>query len=223
MPESPLLKGILFDFDGTIVHTETFSQQAVKAVFEKHLNVTVDEDELRAHTGIHYRDRFIQMLAMRGIDDDTIAEELEKQADKYFHKDYDIHQALVPGIKELLELLTQEKITLAIVSSSSRDRIIRELTEVNIIQYFECITGAEDVRVRKPHPEPYAITMEKLGLLPEETMAFEDSPPGIESATLAGLHVIGLLTTFYEEDLGKASKTIRDYEGLTIADIQAIL
>ena len=70
---------------------------------------------------------------------------------------------------------------------------------------------AGDVSVCKPAPDCYRRGLEKLNeqrqserllpVLPNECVAIEDSPPGIESARGAGMHTIGITNTVSEEAL----------------------
>lgn len=217
------LRGVLFDFDGTIFDTERFGQEAIKTTFENHFQTVVDEDELIAHSGMRYEDRFLQMLAMRGIDDDTLVDILTQNAEEYSTKNHTFASSLVPGVVEFIAALHNAGVRLAVVSASGRERLEQELQAVDLIRYFERITGHEDVTIQKPHPEPYLQTLERMGLGAHETVVFEDSPPGVEAAFLAGIPVVGLLTTFYEQDLLRATKTIRDYTEITIEELNALL
>ncbi|HEY9864585.1 MAG TPA: HAD-IA family hydrolase, partial [Candidatus Obscuribacterales bacterium] len=47
----------------------------------------------------------------------------------------------------------------------------------------------------KPDPAPYQYCLEQLNILPEEAIAFEDSPSGIRSAIAAGIKTIGVAST----------------------------
>ncbi len=50
--------------------------------------------------------------------------------------------------------------------------------------------SAEDVKRGKPYPDIYEYACRKLGLRPEECIAYEDSPNGIISAHDAGINAI---------------------------------
>lgn len=217
------LRAALFDFDGTIFQIEIVHQAIVKQVIEEYTNTLVDEDELRAHVGIPYADRFAHMLAMRGIDDDKIVEQLVSYATALLKASPERARAFVPGVVDFFQHLKDNNVRMAVVSSALRGRLEEELTAVGIRGLFEHVIGRDDVSAHKPHPEPYESALHMLRVQAKETVAFEDSPPGVESAYLAGITVVGLLTTFHEEDLSKASKVIHDFRGLTINDITPLL
>ncbi|HEY6375550.1 MAG TPA: HAD family hydrolase, partial [Edaphobacter sp.] len=46
---------------------------------------------------------------------------------------------------------------------------------------------AGDYTRSKPHPEPFLLAAERLGVAPEACLVFEDTDMGIESATAAGM------------------------------------
>lgn len=217
------LSAALFDFDGTIFQIEILHQAIMKQVVEEYTNALVDEDELRATVGIPYEDRITHMLAMRGIDDDKVVEQLTQYAITLLSKQPERRRELVPGVVEFLQLLKDSGVRMAVVSSAKHHRLETELSAVGLRDNFEFVLGRDDVSAHKPHPEPYETALHILGVNAKDTVAFEDSPTGIESASLAGITVIGLLTTFYAEDLSKAEKLIRTFEGLRINDIESLL
>jgi HAD superfamily hydrolase (TIGR01509 family) len=55
---------------------------------------------------------------------------------------------------------------------------------------FDVVVTGDDVTHRKPDPEAYLVAMSRLGLVPGECIAFEDSDVGVQSAHAAGVAVI---------------------------------
>lgn len=217
------LRGVFFDFDGTVVHTEQFHQEIIKDVYEEYSGERIDVDESKAYVGIKYFDRFLHILAGRGIDDDQLVQRLEKIASERYSSIADFKSCILPGLPEFLGELKTQGVVLAIVSSATHDRVERRLNEIGLQDYFCHITGSDDVRYIKPHPEPYLWTLKQLGLKTGEVVVFEDSPTGVESAYLAGLPVVGTLTSFFAHELEKAVMTIPDYSNLTVEKINSLL
>jgi len=218
-----MLKGALFDFDGTIFVSEHIHRTAIREIFFGHFHEEPDPDELKAAAGIPYRDRFRQMLAMRGIDDDLLIEELKTKARSRMAELLNQESTLVPGITTFIQDLQNAGVQLAIVSSAKCDPIERHLRSAGLYDFFSIITGRDSVEMIKPHPQPYEQTLKKMGPDATEAIAFEDSPTGVESARLAGIPVIGLLTTFHREDLSDAVKTIHDFTEISVAEVQALI
>lgn len=59
---------------------------------------------------------------------------------------------------------------------------------------FEFILAGDDADcvLHKPHPFPYIEGARRLGLRPEQCIAFEDSLSGLRSAQAAGMRVFGV-------------------------------
>lgn len=222
-PPTGNVRGVFLDFDGTLFSTERIHQLAIAHTLQEALGVVIDPDELRAYSGLPYPERLEHALAMRGIDDDEKIDMLSKKAWAYFQQHVDEHDTLIPGAKTFIANVHEAGAALAIVSSGFRTFIEGELERVGLRQFFSCIIAAEDVLVRKPHPEPYRAALERLHLPANHVVAFEDSPPGIESARLAGIAVVALLTTFPAQDLEHAAHIIRNYNEITISQLEKLV
>jgi phosphoglycolate phosphatase len=72
---------------------------------------------------------------------------------------------------------------------------------------------AEEVGRGKPDPLPYQVALKRLGVAPEEALAFEDSPSGVKSAVGVGIRTFGLLTGHEAEALLQAGayRVIHDF------------
>jgi dTDP-glucose pyrophosphorylase len=64
------------------------------------------------------------------------------------------------------------------------------LSKIGIIEYMDLIISNEDVKNSKPHPEMYWKSMSMMGVLPEETLIVEDSPPGLLAAGRSRANVL---------------------------------
>jgi beta-phosphoglucomutase-like phosphatase (HAD superfamily) len=87
------------------------------------------------------------------------------------------------------------------------------LAAIGLSDYFEDIVYGEHCPRAKPHPDPYLIGLEKIGLSADNALVFEDSPSGIAAGVAAGLPVIAIATTQDSARLYEAgaSLVIEDY------------
>jgi beta-phosphoglucomutase-like phosphatase (HAD superfamily) len=92
----------------------------------------------------------------------------------------------VPEVLEHIEL-SHGQISFAVVSGGTRDSVVASLTSLKILDKFETLVCAGDYQKSKPHPEPFLIAAERLGVDPEACLVFEDTDMGIQSATAAGM------------------------------------
>lgn len=96
-----------------------------------------------------------------------------------------------PGARELLTSLERHEVPCALVTMSYQelaDIVIEMLPEGT----FDTVVTGDQVTNGKPHPEPYLLAAERLGVSIERTVALEDSVPGVTSAAAAGAWTIGI-------------------------------
>lgn len=65
----------------------------------------------------------------------------------------------------------------------------------------ELMVTAFDVKIGKPHPEPYLMGLRKGELKPEEAIVVENAPLGIQSSVAAGIFTIALNTGELEDEV----------------------
>lgn len=122
----------------------------------------------------------------------------------YFGEDFDYHKVrqkrmelmnvyieefgmdLKPGIVEILSYLREKNYKIGVATATDMERTTRYLKKLNLYEYFDEIVVAAMVENGKPAPDIYKLAAERLGLMPEECMALEDSPNGIHAAYHAG-------------------------------------
>ena len=97
---------------------------------------------------------------------------------------------LKTGVLPLLEALQAAGIPCAVASSSSVDEIRHRLGHVDVLKYFRSIAGGNEVTHGKPDPALYLLAAARLGVPPEDCIAFEDSENGARAAQAAGVRVV---------------------------------
>lgn len=216
------LSTLLLDFDGTIIEsTPKHTEAIVRAFFDFFPEAKIDADERKAYIGTSYETCITQMLAQRGVDDEALVKKITDRAVEHYAE---LHNTIlcVPGAEQFIRTAHASGLTLGVVSGGLRHLIEKTLKQLDLAHLIEIIVAHEDVTALKPHPEPYMRAMNHLGVVPEETIAFEDSPAGIESAWLAAIPTVGLLTSFDAEDLHKAVLTMHDYTTFSLEHLHQV-
>ena len=72
----------------------------------------------------------------------------------------------------------------------------------------DALVTADDVERGKPHPEPYRLAAERLGVAPEHCLVLEDAPAGVEAGRRAGARVIGVATGHPPDALSTADAVV---------------
>ena len=91
---------------------------------------------------------------------------------------------------EIFKELRDKGYKLACCSNSIRRSVLVILSKIGLIEYMDLILSNEDVKNSKPHPEMYWKAMSMMGVLPEETLIVEDSPPGLLAASRSRANVL---------------------------------
>lgn len=95
-----------------------------------------------------------------------------------------------PGLYELLSALREKNYRIALATSTSRQTAELNLRSAKVTDYFDALVCGDDVKNGKPHPEVFLTAASRLGVAPEDCVAFEDSINGIKSAYAAGMETV---------------------------------
>jgi len=96
---------------------------------------------------------------------------------------------------EALDALRSRGLQLAIVSSHPKENLIRELTDYEIIKFFDEISGDP-----APKTERLKEICSKFGILPQEAFFAEDTVYGLRSGHQAGTHCFALTTGYHSRE-----------------------
>ena len=207
---------VIFDFDGIIVDTEPLHYKAFQKVLEP-LGLGYSwQDYIEIYMGFDDRDAFrvVFKRAEKPLDDNYLHELIEKKAS--FFEEIALGVTAYPGVLDLLKVLKDKNVPLAICSGALRSDILPILTQLKIINYFNHIVTADDVCISKPHPDCYLAAKNMLIQSFSKELnnnsliyAIEDTPAGIQSAKGAGLRVIAVTNSYPEGMLEFADAIIQ--------------
>jgi HAD superfamily hydrolase (TIGR01509 family) len=187
MTKQPI-EAVLFDLDGTLVHSEAVAARTVDFVFAKH-GAVLDPSHALAVTGKTWSAAMdeLEKLAVLPAARDVLLEEILQEY--RLRLKTEVHA--VPGSEAAVARLAAEY-RLALVSGSYREEILFALNMLRITHLFDPILGAEDYPNSKPAPDGYLKALALLGVEPGRAVVFEDSEPGIRSALAAGCRVVAV-------------------------------
>ena len=83
-------------------------------------------------------------------------------------------------------------VPIAIATSSLRERLDATLHASRLEDVFDVTVAGDEVDNGKPAPDLFLAAAERLGLPPEQCVAVEDSPAGVEAALAAGMRVVAV-------------------------------
>lgn len=185
------IRGLLFDFDGLLVDTESPSRLAFEELYRDHGHeLPLDRwATLIGTIGAPFDPvGHLEELVGRPLDRDQIARERRERE----HGLADLED-LRPGVEEYFSEAERLGLKTAVVSSSDTPWIERHLGRLGRLEGLDAIVAANgDTGRAKPRPDLYLEALERLGLEPAEAIAFEDSPNGIRAAKAAGIACVAV-------------------------------
>ncbi len=186
-----MIRALIFDFDGLIVDTETPALQSWQEIFSEHgQELTMDwwaqfvgRGE-SAGTAV-----YLEQLVGRTLDAEALTARRRAR-----HVEMVEAQPILPGIEERIADAQRLGLKLGVASSSPRKWVGGHLERIGLLPRFHAIRCRDDsdVLVGKPDPAVYLAALRALDVAPNEAIAFEDSPRGVEAAVRARIFTVAI-------------------------------
>ena len=196
------LRALLFDVDGTLAETEEVHREAFNAAFAAAgLDWQWSVDlycELLSVTGgkeriLYYLDKYRPDFERPAALTEFIADLHRSKTQIYTETVAAGKVPLRPGVLRLLDLARASGLRMAIATTTTPDNVtalLRASIATDAETWFEIIAAGAVVPRKKPAPDIYFYAMERMGLGPEDCLAFEDSENGLHAARAAGLKTL---------------------------------
>jgi HAD superfamily hydrolase (TIGR01509 family) len=187
------IEALIFDFDGLLMDTETTLLDSWRWEWRQH-GLELDESGFFAdHGGDVSELRYAALARAVGAGFDRAASHARRTA--YRER---VHAALglAPGIGAWLGEAGRRGLRLAVASSSPASWVRGNLARTGDLARFEVLACGDEVTGHKPDPAVYLLALARLGLAPEQAVAFEDSPHGVDAAQAAGLRCVAIPNPF---------------------------
>jgi HAD superfamily hydrolase (TIGR01509 family) len=185
-----MIRAVVFDFDGLILDTEVPEFQAWQEIYGVHgceLPLAVWATGIGTSSDVFNPYAYLEAQLGQAVDREAIQLQRRQR-----YRELCKGQAVLPGIREYIAEAKRLGLRLGVASSSSREWVVGNLTELGLSPYFDCIRCSDDVPRVKPDPALYQCVIDTLGVLPHEAVALEDSPNGIAAAKRAGLFCVAV-------------------------------
>lgn len=183
------VQAVLFDMDGVLIDAREWHFQALNEVLEIFgYEITRDMHETKY-------DGLSTLMKLQLLTDELGLPTHLHQMINRVKQDRTLRiaaQKCYPNVSHqvLIGKLRSQNIRLGLVTNSVRITTEFMLTYAGLIDMMEVIVTNEDVLAPKPSPEGYLKAMEKLDVLPSETIIVEDGHYGIAAAKASGANVI---------------------------------
>ena len=203
------LKAVIVDVDGTLVETENYHRIAFNKTFLlNNLNFSWDKLEYKKLLEIAGgKERLIYFFKQKKLD--------HKFQKKNFISDlYDqkrnIYKSILPksikllrpGVNHLLKRLKSNNIKISIATSSSFisvNSLSKSIWNKPIKDVFDEVITGDDVFKKKPSPEVFNLSLDKLNIQNSDCVVIEDSKIGLKAAKLAKIKTL-ITPSFFTMD-----------------------
>ncbi|WP_300845018.1 HAD-IA family hydrolase [Tepidimonas sp.] len=231
-----MLDALIFDVDGTLADTEhahlaafnaAFASEGLdwrwdEALYTRLLEVSGGKERIRHYWQQVHGNRH----DIDGTELSALIERLHEVKTAYYEDAVRQGQVrLRPGVIELIEEARRAGLRLAIATTTSPVNIaalLRSAMGPDWRMAFGVVEDASTAPRKKPHPQVYLQTLQRLGLSAQHCLAFEDSANGLQAARAAGLATVVTPNAFTaHHDFSGALRVLPSLAGVTLADLRS--
>lgn len=201
------VKAVIFDLDGSLVDS-MWIWKDIDIEYLGRFGISLPhnlqseiEGKSFSETAVFFKERF-------QIPDSI--EKMKQDWNEMAWKKYIYDVPLKPGADVFLQYCISHGIKLGIATSNSRELVEAVADARGFGKNFDCIMTGCDVRKGKPAPDIYLAVADKLGVLPQECLVFEDITAGIMAGKNAGMRVCAVEDA-YSMHQTEDKKRLADY------------
>jgi len=183
-------KLVIFDLDGVLIDSKELHYEALNEALRSissEFEITPREHATK-YDGLSTKKKLEMLRQEKGLKPDSFEHvwRLKQAITVRILGEIKVDEALL----EFMKYLEDKNFSLSVASNSVRNTIDIVLRNLGVDKYFSLILSNEDVTLPKPHPEIYWKAMTHFGVLPENTVIFEDSYVGRLAAQRSGARLI---------------------------------
>lgn len=215
-----MLKGVIFDMDGTLTLTEGLHHLAFAQIFKRYGIEFSPEEEVRQYAGKGSKITFEEVFAKHNktLTPKELEECINEKRNLYKKIVQEEQIPIVDGIREFIKKVEDKGLKKIIATGNSDMEAVHYiLKKVGLLDYFPDIISISEVPRGKPFPDVFLEAAHRLGFNTDECVVFEDAINGVEAAAAANIRCVAVETTTDREALLKAgaSDVIKNYYQLT--------
>lgn len=209
-----MVKGIIFDFNGTLYFDTDKQEEAWRVYFKKYHGRDISPTEFREHMhGYSFSaimDHYFPGESVSEATRNRIMAEKEEIYRKIARADKrNLH--LVKGVSELFDELKKRNIPFTIATASEISNVRFYFDVFSLKRWLsgpEAIVYDDGTFPGKPAPDIYLKAAELIGIKPEDCMVVEDSLSGLKAAENAGIGRIVAVKSDQNTELISQNKTV---------------
>jgi beta-phosphoglucomutase family hydrolase len=180
-----MIKGLIFDCDGTLADTMPLHWRAWQVIAARH-RIQLPEDRFYSLGGVPSREILKMLSAEQGLRLDHLAVAREKETE------YLPLIAQVEPINVVVGVARENhgKLPMAVASGGTRRSIEQVLNHLGIRHLFQAVVTSEEVERQKPAPDIFLEAARRIGVPPQFCRAYEDTDLGMKAIRAAGMEAV---------------------------------
>ena len=183
------IKLAIFDLDGTLIDSTSLWADIDKEFFHRRgMEIPPSYNEEIAHIGLQ---KAAELTVEKYVPNEKVEDVIKEWIDMSVHA-YKETIPLKEGALDLLKILKDNGVIIALATANSKDIYEPCLTRLEMLKHFAVIADVNSCKEGKNSPEIYDRIANKFNVKREETLVFEDMIVPIITAYKAGYNVVGV-------------------------------
>lgn len=205
-----MLRGVLFDIDGTLVASnEAHTQSWVDVLQEAGYDVPFDVIWPMIGMG---GDKLLPSATGIELNSEP-GERIGKRRWEIFKRDYLPKLKPTPGARDLVLRMKEDNLTLIIATSASGNELGELLEVAGVADLMDDTTSSTDAAESKPDPDIVQVAVRKSGFEPDDLIMLGDTPYDVQAAIGAHVKLVGLLCGGWSKEELSGAVAIYDDPG----------
>lgn len=204
-----MIKAVIFDLDGTLVHTELLKAEsyarAIQILTRGSVTQKMVEESFGQYVGLPragvvnglFEEYKTPLTAhLNGLDTATVKERIISGRLAIYHDMLNDKNLLSSHFcqynLELLHRVHRDNFRTVVATMSHLPEAEKVIGAMGIRGKLDMVLTSDDIVHGKPHPEIYLAVKELLGIENNECLVIEDSLNGVKAGLAAGMHVFAV-------------------------------
>ena len=202
-----MIKGAIFDMDGTLVDSMSMWRQIAKDIIEENGKVPTEE-----FLGgfLHYTVFEAAEIMRKDFGIDKSAEELVREQYESIARYYREDAKLKPGVEPLLQSMNDEGIKIAIATMTDKPNVETVLEKYDLMHFFDHMITFDMVKCPKSDPKFFTTCFDLMDVDPDEAVFFEDSLRAGKTIKDLSCFLCGLYDSTWGDENNDGLKAISD-------------
>jgi HAD superfamily hydrolase (TIGR01509 family) len=203
----------LFDLDGTLLDSSSVHEKVFREVLADHAPHCLGGFDYEPLKGKSTAESFRHLGI---VESGALAAMVTEKQRRYRAAVAAGELRLMPGAREILELLQRRRKRLFVVTGGSRRSVEAALDATGVRAFFEDVIAADDVACGKPAPDGFLLCLERSGVPAAQAVGIEDSISGLEACRAAGLDAVLVNNPRLQKTFQPAFPSLVEFRGALI-------